>query len=329
MRRLLVWLWRLALRRLQSPHIEQLECSVGHEPQTTLEGDTGVKKNPKIAHQVVIEEGRVINNLLYGDKTRVVEYQNETTVPEFMAYCAHSLEGYEPRSLGITPNGMIVRDIYQRGNLMVFLVELAPGPRTMQWIRDDSPTEYGADSTYRDITVALPWQYFFVTMDTDGSLHDKQSVFFRNEPLRSLTDPLCDCHFYNCSIKSYNIYCWICVQTYDTYARAGCSFMERANEFVEWFWYSGFNRSSEHNEGKSFWGENRKKIKDRRVQTIAAWETATKDNSRFALSVPWIDSGYTPQEVYAELTADARVWQPTSSDDIAHILKKCGAKDNR
>lgn len=273
-----------------------------------------------IVDQVVLEGDRVIHNLLFGGINGRVEHQQSTTLNEFTHALAERFEGHEARSLGLAPSGMAVRDIYQQGTMFVFLIEVAPGPRTMQWICDDSPQDYGVRTAYRDITISLPWQYFFVSMDTDGLLGNLNSVYVRNAPLRSLDDALYNPPFYNCSVNAYGIRCWICMQGYERSKPAGKSFLAFTNDFVEWFWYSGFNRSSEHHEGKSFWGMHQQTIKDPRVKTIAAWEAATVQDEDFALSVEWIPSGYVPTTVYRELIKGACVWQPKSSSDIAQVV---------
>jgi hypothetical protein len=303
----------------QSAQAQEQSEPIGDDTMSTTETD-----------QVVLEGDRVIHNFLVGGPGGTAEFQGETTLGRFVGYLAEQLQGHQARSLGLAPSGMVLRDIYQRGNMYVFLVEVAPGPRTMEWIRGDSPAAYGSDATYRDVTISLPWQYFFVSIYTNGWLGNLNSVYFRNEPLRSLNDPLYNPHFYNCSINAYGAWCWICVQGYQRQKPADTSLLEFVNDFVAWFWGSGFNRSSEHNEQEgSFWGRDRRTIGDARVQTIEAWEAATKVEGTFALSVPWIDSGYVPDDIYQQLTARANVWHPATSAEMAQAVKACRQQERR
>lgn len=277
--------------------------------------------------QVVLEGSEAIQNLLIGGLKGRVEYQHRMSVQDFSAALVECCVAQKRFSLGLAPHGMLVRDVHQRNGMFVFLIEEPPGVRTLQWLQSDSPAQYGPSATYRNVSIALPWVYFFVTVSADGCLGDLNSVYFRNAALRSLHDPLCEPHFYNCSVDAYGTYCWICTQYDQREKGAKQSFFEFVDGFIERFWCSGFNASSEAHEGASFWGKNRRLIPDERVRTIEAWEQASACDSTFVLSVPWIRSGYTPLSVYYELTAVGTPWRPASAREFATLIQRCAKED--
>lgn len=271
--------------------------------------------------QIVIEGGRVVLNLLYGGVGGSAHFQAETTLKNFLDGMRARLSSPEPWSFGLAPSGIVVRDLYLRNDLYVLLVEVAPGPRIMSWLRDDSPASFGGSATYRTVTVALPWQYFFVTLSGGGHICVGNSVYFLNRQLQRLDEPLLEPHFYNCSVDAHGYWCWICSQGFAAPLRPQDSFFTRAHRCIELFWSSGFNLSSEFHEGKSFFGKNCSRIADRRVRTIDAWEKATTHDPEFALSVPWVTAPRTAWTVYDELTRGATPWSPTSATDLAPLIR--------
>ena len=275
--------------------------------------------------QLIIEGKRVIHNLLFGGPGGHVEPQRDLTVAEFINRICHRTSPVGGRPLGPAPPGLIVRDVVFRNNLYVVLAEIAPGPRAMQWLASDSPVKYGPGATYQDVTISLPWQYFFVAITTEGFVQGLNSLYFLDHQLDNLNERLLEPHLYNCSVKSYHVWCWICSQGFLVAPVHGMSLLGIVNRCIDQFWFSGFNESSERHEpwaGGSFFSKNRTAIRDARVQTVKAWETATAKASDFALSVPWIPAPRTPRQVYAELFAanGSEVWAPRTASDLADIL---------
>jgi hypothetical protein len=272
--------------------------------------------------QVVFEGLRVILNTLDGGPGGRAEFQGEARVKDFAAEWFRRCRAQGAISYGLAPPGVVVRTIWHRNGVVVFLVEVAPGPRTMQWLRDDSPEPYGPGATYRDVYIYLPWQYFFIAMDASGQLAGGSSVYFLNAQLRSTNQELADCHFFNCSVDAYRMHCWICSQ-YFPGKDDSQSLLEYAASIVARFYSGGFNQSSEHNEGASFWGVNRRLVKDPRVQAVDAWEAATRKDPHFALTVPWISSGLTVRRVFEQLTGNRAAWFPQSTKEIANVVTAC------
>lgn len=272
--------------------------------------------------RVLLEGDTAFHHLLFGGPGGTVIPQGQIPISEFSAIIGDQFEAQKPMSFGPMPYGAAIRDIHQEKGVYLFLIEVAPGNRTMKWLQDNSPVPFGPGATYRDVTVSLPHSYFFVAMMRNGIILIQNSVFFRNTPMQSLNDKLCDCHFFNCSPNSYGVYCWICSQHYDRSKPRRKSLGQHACEFVDWFWFSGFNASSEHHEGSSFWSKNKDRIKDKRVQTMNAWERASRRRPYFATDVPWIDSGLTVKGVYQDILQNVRGWNPTNSSVYANLMSQ-------
>jgi hypothetical protein len=100
----------------------------------------------------------------------------------------------------------------------------------------------------------------------------------------------------NCSkfkVQEGHPLAWICTQYLDrsfdreadTARRKFLAFEQLRHCLLE----SGFNYSSEHNEGSSWYTESRSV--DPRVSTVENWEKATAEDPLFVLDVPWLPTG--------------------------------------
>ncbi|MDP3997159.1 MAG: hypothetical protein U1C49_03060 [Candidatus Andersenbacteria bacterium] len=293
-------------------------------------GTTGVNTADNTVDQLVFESGSVgdvaVHNLLMGGPGGIPLYQGTLPLTLYLKQLASLYAGQEEFNTGLVPCGMNVRATYQRYGMTVFLVEVAPSTRTLKWIRDDSPAPYGNEATYCDACISLPYQYFFVTIDNmtiDNSprLTSHNSVYFANQPITSLDEPLGECHFHNCSVNAYSLHCWICTQwlSGDMGLGKNPAPMQLVAAFIEWFYASGFNRSSDFHEGTSFWSRNRQELGDKRLENIAAWKRASSRNPGFVLRVKWRPS-LTAREVLEELTRipDRR---PSGLLDLVNIYR--------
>jgi hypothetical protein len=285
----------------------------------------------EMTDQLVLETGprgeQLIHNLLKNGPGSEVIHQGKVPLRKFLEYVAPLYRGQYSQLFGLVPAGMTLRSVFQRNGTIVFLLEVAPGIRTLRWLRDDSPAQFGRGATYRDVRIALPWQYFFVSLDTDANLRGSQSVYFLNQPMTSLSQSLGECHYYNCSVNAYAVHCWICVQYLASQlpSQYDPTPLDRACMFVEWFFASSFNASSEHHEREgSFWTKNRNTLGDSRVATIDAWEAATKERPEFALEVPW-KSSLTAEKIFEELTCTHECTSTTlrTMEDVVAAFREC------
>lgn len=273
--------------------------------------------------QVVFEGKRAILNTLPGGPGTQAYAQGEKTVAEVTQAIGRAGHTLLPWSLGLAPVGLPLRAVYSRNGQLVFLVECAPGLYTMPWI-DESRKKQG----YRDVQIAVPYTVFFIGTTHGGNLLNS-SVYFRTAPLTAsdFSDPLCDPHFLNCSVRAYGVYCWICYVRMRAHPEPGESLLEFVAACVKYFWDAPFNRSSEQNEGQSFFGKGcgvgkpATPIPDARVRSIEAWEAASAADPRFALTVPWTPAGRTVADVFRELTRETDMpWPFTSAGDLGNLI---------
>lgn len=323
-----MWQWFFGRKREVTEHSPALAEDVPvPESNSQISDVQGAKPmSTKPIEQVLIEGTSVFSHLLLGGPGGKICPQRRVSLESFVAVLAQQYIAQRSFSFGLMPVGMTVRDIRQQHGLFVFLLEVEPGVRTLCWLSDDSPVPFGAQAVYRDVTISLPYLYFFVTLCSTGQLSSLHSVYFCNQQLTSLNDQLSECAFYNCSPDSYGVHCWICTQYLPLKGQSDSSLGNLASNFVTWFLGSGFNQSSERHEGTSFWEQAQKKVSDKRVQTIANWERATKQDPRFAVTVPWLNAKRTPLDIYNELTANGSAWNPTSSTDFATLVTLAAAQ---
>lgn len=285
-----------------------------------------MSSGPAMTDQLVLETGDrgefIIHNLLMHGPGSDVSHQGKTPLRPFLNQLSSLYRAQDTQLFGLTPAGMTLRSIFQRNGVTVFLIEVPPGARTVRWLRDDSPAPYGIRATYRDVRIALPYQYFFVSLTPNAEVCQHQSVYFLNQPLISLSEQLGECHYYNCSVDSYGVHCWICVQyiTSQLPSQVDPTPIDRAGMFVEWFFASSFNASSEHHEGRSFWGKNRGQLGDPRVASINAWEQATVDRPEFALEVQW-NMSLTATQVFEQLTP-SKSSRPRNLEDLVCAFRE-------
>lgn len=271
--------------------------------------------------QVVLEDDRAIHNVLLGGPGGRVAFKYEVPVDKLTQCLAERGGTVLPWVVGLIPSNLPLRAIYHANQRLVFLVEYPPGRRTMSWIRDDSSQDFGPKTTYRTVTIALPYILFFITISLAGEL-GSSSVYFRTAPLQKndFSDDLFECHLLNCSVDAYEVHCWVCSQHMRKTRHPNESLPEFVAATIENFWLTSNNRSSERHEGRSFFSEGSKQITDRRVKTIANWEAATAADAQFALAVPWIPAGRTAFEVFYELTKDSRGWPFRDSAQVASLI---------
>ena len=89
---------------------------------------------------------------------------------------------------------------------------------------------------------------------------------------------------------------------------------------------TGFNRSSEMNEGASWYGESCKV--DKRIATIEDWEKATKVDPLFVLDVPWLNTKHTLASMCERIfkRATCRDNGPMTAERLAKIIFNPKAK---
>lgn len=293
----------------------------------------GEVKQPFALDRMVLEgEQATLYTILGGPEGSPIE-QGRTTVEAWTRRFVEAARGIPARTLGLIPQSLPLRALHVENNRIIFLVEYAPGVRTVAWTRG-TRQEPSPGTAAREATVALPYVLFFITVHGSAYLGNS-SVYFRSAPLQAadFSDPLCDCHFFNCSPRAHKVYCWICTGNLPAVVAQGQSLPDFVASVIDAFWFTGFNYSSEMHEGNSFFGLGRKggkrEIPDPRVQTIEAWEEATAADPRFALTVPWNPAGRTVRDVFYELaTVDGGDrWPFRTASDLGNFVMNQGEKE--
>jgi hypothetical protein len=220
----------------------------------------------------------------------------------------------QPRWFGDTvwPDGVkIVREM-SHGAIVVH--QTPSRVHNLQWIAEDSPTDYGKGVKYRGARVALPYVILVAVYRIARSgrlqLSSGNECFFANAPLGSVDDPMCYPALLNVSkmpepLESRPL-AWTCTQYLDrgfekiedTGERARRGLRELTRHLLE----DGFNRSSEHNEGASWFGETVEAKIDDRLESVRAWEAATVADPMFATEVKWLPTGFTLRQIMARIT---------------------------
>jgi hypothetical protein len=231
---------------------------------------------------------------------------------------------------GVRPRG--VRLVDSAGNLTVWVHEVSPGVRQLKWIAEDSPAPFGPGAKYRTVRIGLPYLVIFAVFE-DGVLTDRNECFFRVSPLEDERDGLFYPALLNCSRFSPpegRPLSWICTQKIDrgpilAESDRRARMRKGLDVLCRCLLDTGFNYSSELNEGMSWFTESRRV--DPRISTIESWQAATEKDQLFVLQVPWIDAGKTVGQVIARIFANGRAGRASlNGADLARIIINHGGR---
>ena len=205
----------------------------------------------------------------------------------------------------VLPDGTVL--VRSRGECTVLVHQTPPGVCKLRWIAEGSPARFGAGAIYRDVTIALPYLLVLAVFE-NGELSGASECFFRNAPVTSPDDELHYPALLNCSKftpQEGRPLAWICTQKLDRSRIVGRGRNARIRSGLKVLLHclleTGFNFSSEHHEGSSWFTESRGI--DPRVASIEAWEKATKLSPLFVLDVPWLKTGYSVARVVERIFA--------------------------
>lgn len=235
----------------------------------------------------------------------------------------------------VMPNGG--RMLLARSRLMILLHETPPRVFNFKWITKDSAAKFGQEADYRDVRIALPYVIVMAVFESDTrgnvKLGRRNECFFSNTPLDGLDQPLCFPALLNCSKFDQpegQPLSWICTQYLERpELRLACSPQAEPNQqlrnglkrLLHCLFETGFNYSSEFNEGSSWYSESTRV--DKRIATVEAWEKATRKNKLFVLDVPWLETKLTAGEITSRIfknhgLADDQL--VTTADDCARLV---------
>src|SRR5262249_44335407 len=157
---------------------------------------------------------------------------------------------------------------------------------------------FGPGTVYRKVRLSIPYAVTFAMYAERGGtlfLAGANELYFRNEPLRCRSDRL----RYPALLNTSRIQtrkrerAWIraqCLQWAPDADWAG-----QLQALLEHTWNGGFNFSSEHHEGASWYGESKGVHPD--LHPVEKWEKASAANDAFALGVPWKPAPLNVQQI--------------------------------
>jgi len=226
-----------------------------------------------------------------------------------------------------------VKVVRSRGHVTVLVLEKPPSLQRLKWIAPDSRARYGPGTTYRDVTLALPYLAVlavFTTGETGRFTLSSASneCFFRNEPITSFDDALCFPALLNCSkfrVQEGHPLAWICTQylrrdVIEQENELNARMRSGLKELLHCLLETGFNYSSEAHEGSSWYTESRKV--DPRLATVEAWAEASAKDAFFATTLPWLKTGLSLGQVIERIFRNLRATQPAvrTASDLARII---------
>jgi hypothetical protein len=199
------------------------------------------------------------------------------------------------------------------------VIEMPPGPREVRWVSDATRDAEGLGRTERR-HLSFPW-VVLVLVFVDGELSNLQQAFFRTAPIGSLADPLCYTNLLNVA-RGYDQESWVCLVNIER-SLARLTWEQRVQVVTRHFWEAAYTRSSEINEGNSYWSCTRGL--DPRLASAEAWERATREHPYFALDIPWHPTGHTLGSTLTRMLDVVSPWRPIEgADQLATLIQQEG-----
>ncbi len=271
-----------------------------------------------------------------GDQISAVSPEGEQRTMKIEEF----LERVAPRQFDtgeiVLPDGVKCVQPVPGGAVVVH--QTPPRVHRFKWIAADSPAPFGPETTYREVSIALPYITVIAVFDEvsrNGALRlaNSSECFFTNHPLENqgLDTPLAFPALLNCSrfpdSARARPLSWICVEKLPRSARVG---LKTAHEGVQkgltallqHLLESGFNRSSDEHEMSSWYSETVKADIDPRLATIEDWERASEEDPLFVLEMPWLPTNHTVRSAIARIakTRGADRGRLSCTRDLLRVL---------
>lgn len=234
----------------------------------------------------------------------------ELPLPELMTALERAGEGHA--SFPVRPATARIWEI--RRDAVAAAFELPPHARTVRWLCDDSKAPFGRGAHYREVYLGFPWVVVLLVFK-GGTLTGQQQLYYRNAPMDPDAeggDALFLPNLYNVA-EGYGQRCWLCLQHVEEVSELAWS--AKVQRVMDHTFSAAFNRSSEVHEGNSYWTRAQKV--DARVESVEAWEAATRADRRFAVKVPWESAETTASEQLRGMLA--RVSSPRRPETTAEL----------
>ena len=188
----------------------------------------------------------------------------------------------------------------------VLVHQTPPSMQQLKWIEAGSMQGAGAD--YRDVTIALPYVVVMAALGKNGRVLSSNECFFSNTPIKSLDDKLCYPALLNCSKwsapKSHAL-SWICTQYLKQSLATDYNNQIRGSikALFQCLLGTGFNYSSEHNEGNSWFSATAAAKVHPAVTDVDKWQKQSEKDPMFVLEVPWLETNLTVEEIARRVQA--------------------------
>jgi hypothetical protein len=221
------------------------------------------------------------------------------------------------------------------GNGFVLVHQTPPAIHGFRWIAADSESEFGPDTSYREVRLALPYPIVLAVFERGGragriQLGNRNECFFTNRPLarEGMDTPLCFPALLNCSrfpAEPAHPLSWICTQHLppSEFARRdslSAAVHDGLQALLRHLLESGFNRSSEHHELSSWFTETVNAEVDPRLASVEAWEAASAEDPLFVLQVPWLPTGTTLGQVIERIRVQRGNRSVQTAQDVARFV---------
>lgn len=220
---------------------------------------------------------------------------------------------------------------------LVYILELKPALRWIRWIDPSSPIPFGTEATYRDFRLATPYVILKVPFQ-QGKVASRCEVFYRNEPIVDLDSELFWCNLLNVSPNAYGCTAWFCTQYLGTQLEKASrrrakprTESQQLDAVLAHLWGGGFNRSSEHHEGKSCFSKAAEDKLDARVRDVEGWQRASVEDPNFVLKVRWKPTGLTVRKLISSQLASFQLPRDLAETGelINVLLGKSGSASKR
>jgi hypothetical protein len=183
----------------------------------------------------------------------------------------------------------------------VCVLEFEPAMHTFRWITDkrnprDSAPDIGKDVQYQERILGMPYLVLVLPFASGMLQTGACQAFYRTKPLASWRDELYMTNILNIA-RGYGFTSWVCMIGY--HQVQGISWQDAIEDAVRYFFWSAFNRSSEVNELNSHYGTVRGMNLHQGLESVDAWELATREDPLFMTKVPWPETGHTVESAIA------------------------------
>lgn len=220
-----------------------------------------------------------------------------------------------------------VRVWRERGDATAVVLEVPRHARTVRWVASGEGRPFGPKARYETRFLAFPYIILLLVFRR-GQLTGFQQLYYRRKPLDSSAASQQELLLPNLLnvAKGYGQRCWVCLQNLEI--RASQPWSKKIDAIIDHVFNAAFNRSSEVHEGNSYWGSIGRV--DPRLESVEAWERASKQNPLFVLDVPWTSAGTTVgAELQSMLDQVLSVPSLGTATELAGLITRIGKQEKR